>query len=132
MGDKNYKDYAPAVLRWGLAIVLFLFAYNQLTNASQWARLIPEWTSFISSNPETIVYINAIAEIILGLLLLVGLWTRVVAIIIALQLAQITFFVVGGLSSPNGVRDFGLTVAAISIALNGKDKFCLDSKLSRR
>jgi len=131
MNNQKLKDLAPAVLRWGLAIVLFWFAYNQLSNASQWARMIPEWTSIISSNTETIVYINAIVEILLGILLLVGIWTRVVAIIVMLHLAQITFTVVGGFSSPNGIRDFGLTIAALSIALHGKDNYCLDSKLSK-
>jgi len=131
MSNQRLKEIAPAVLRWGLAIVLFWFAYHQLTSASQWARMIPEWTSILFSNPEKVVYLNAVAEIILGILLLIGLWTRIVAIIIALHLAQITFTVVGGLSNPTGIRDFGLTVAAISIALNGSDKFSLDSKLKK-
>ena len=131
MNNQKLKELAPVVLRWGLAIVLFWFAYHQITDAAQWARLIPGWTSSIFSNPETLVYINAVAEIILGILLLIGLWIRVAAVLVTLHLAQITFTVVGGLSSPTGIRDFGLTIAALTVALNGKDKYSLDYKLSK-
>ena len=76
------KKYATLVLRIGLAAVLFWFAINQLISPDDWTKLVPEYLSFIDST--TIIYFNATFELILGITLLAGLFTRVFALLFGL------------------------------------------------
>lgn len=118
------RNFAPAIVRIGVALVLLWFGWQQLTNPSAWVGLIPSWATDISGLPaNTLVTINGTAEIIIGSLLFLGLFTKLVAFISALHLALITY-VVG--YNGIGVRDFGLTMAAFSTFLYGVDSLCLD------
>ncbi|MEK6856700.1 MAG: hypothetical protein AABX49_01665, partial [Nanoarchaeota archaeon] len=65
-------------------------------------------------------------EVVFGLLLLIGLFTKIVSLILALHLLVISFSL--GYNDI-AVRDFILSLATFSIFLNGKDKLCLDKKL---
>jgi uncharacterized membrane protein YphA (DoxX/SURF4 family) len=79
---------------------------------------------------ETWVHINGSMEIVFGLCLLFGFFTQVSALILAAHLAIITLDV--GIFTSIGVRDFGLTIATISIFLNGISNFSLDSYFQKR
>ena len=122
---KDISQYAPIVLRYGLAIVFFWFGFSQLLNPSNFIGYLPQFL-FDSSFAEQLVIANGIFEIIFAIALCVGIYTRIVAGLLALHLLLITFEV--GLLSETGIRDFGLTIAVIAITLNGPDKWCLDSK----
>ncbi len=118
------KNFAPTIVRIGISLVLLWFGSQQLIDAKVWTGLIPNWAVSISGlEAITLVTFNGIFEIIIGSLLLVGLFTRVVALISALHLLLITF-VVG--YNHVGVRDFGLSMAAVSSFLYGADAWCLD------
>ncbi len=70
------------------------------------------------------MHFNGAFEIIFGLCLLLGYFTQVTALFLALHMLDITFTV--GYTSI-GVRDFGLAVATISVFLYGSDMWCLDT-----
>ncbi len=126
--NKNWaekmKSFAPVVVRIGLSLVFLWFGSQQLLNTNAWTSLIPDWIISMSGmSAVTLVYINGVFEVIFASCLLLGLFTRVVSLVLALHLLHITT-VVG--YTGVGVRDFGLTMAMFSIFLNGIDSWSLD------
>lgn len=119
------KEYAPIVLRFGLAAVFFWFGISQIIDPAYFRGYLPTFM-FSLSYAHGIVIANGIVEIILAILLTLGYFTRIVAALLALHLLVITFEV--GLFTETGARDFGLTMAMVAIALHGPDKWCLEKK----
>ena|SRR3990167_2945442 len=111
------------ILRLGLSVVFLWFGFSQLLDGISWVAWVPEWAVSLTHLPPVfIVLANGLFEVVFGTLLAMGLWVRYVALILALHLAVITFDI--GLNEI-GVRDFGLTMAVIALALleNGKNFF---------
>ena len=123
----DMKKYAPIVVRLAIALVFLWFGSNQIMAPGEWFGYLPGFVP--EQSMALFVTVNGIAEIILGLLLVMGLFTRIVALLLALHLLGIIFFV--GYNEI-GVRDFGLMLAAVSIALHGPDAWCLDTRFSRK
>ncbi|MCF7865435.1 MAG: DoxX family protein [Candidatus Pacebacteria bacterium] len=118
------KVIAPTILRIGLALVFLWFGVNQIVNPTAWVAYIPDWVVSLSSlSAETIVYLNAAFEIFFGVALFLGFFTRFVSFFLMLHIFEITYTV--GFDA-TGVRDFGLSVAALVVFLNGADFFTLD------
>lgn len=117
------KDYSIFILRIAIGVVLLWFGFNQLINPSNWTRMIPSYVSFVSLSPEILIYINGVAEIILAILLILGLFTRVSSLLITIHLFHIVTIVGYG---PTGVRDLGLALAALAIFFYGPDNLCLE------
>ena len=143
--NKKWKTYAPVVLRVGLSIVFLWFGITQVINPESFLGYIPEWlypheSSMIHEHPlrmmhnipsiptHTLIMGNGFLEIIFGGLLLIGLWTRISAIVLTFHLMGI---IIGLGYNDIAVRDFGLMAGTITVALYGPDKFCLDKKLRR-
>ncbi len=113
-------------MRLGLGIVVLWFSINQFMDPDSWTRLAPEYLNFINS--ATLIYMNASLEIIIGILLILGLFTRIVALIFSLHLIPIIISLGYG---PTAVRDFGLLMASLSLALSGSNYLSLDSKFKQ-
>ena len=111
------QKWAPVVVRIGMSLVFLWFGTQQLLNPEQWIGFVPPLASSIAPL-NTIVLVNGLTEVILGLALIVGFQVRIASLLLAIHLFGITFFM--GLT-PVGVRDFGLSVATLSIFLHGKD-----------
>ena len=120
------KDYSVFIVRIGLALVLLWFGIDEILNPEDWFGYVP---SYISSNLpfslDFFISLNGIFEIIIGVFLLIGLYTRIIAFIAALHLLSITIAV--GYNEI-GVRDFGLTMMAISLIFSGAGVLSLDNK----
>ena len=123
----DMKKYAPIVVRLAIALVFLWFGSNQIMAPGEWFGYLPGFVP--EQSMAMFVTFNGIGEIILGLLLVMGLFTRIVALLLALHLLGIIFFV--GYNEI-GVRDFGLMLAALSIALQGHDSWCFDARFSRK
>ncbi len=123
----DMKKYAPIVVRLAIALVFLWFGSNQIMAPGEWFGYLPGFVP--EQSMAMFVTFNGIGEIILGLLLVMGLFTRIVALLLALHLLGIIFFV--GYNEI-GVRDFGLMLAALSIALHGHDSWCFDARFSRK
>jgi uncharacterized membrane protein YphA (DoxX/SURF4 family) len=127
---EKMREFAPLVLRVGIALVFLWFGTDQLMNPENWSGTIPQSVVDMSGmSAETIVYLNGGFEVIFCLALLVGLFTRIAALLLALHLMSI-LFVVG--YNHIGVRDFGLMMATLSIFLHGPDSYSLDSYIARK
>lgn len=120
----KYKNFAPALLRLGLAMVFIWFGANQLLDQTMWVKLIPEQiVSMTGLSPEAIVIANGVFEILMAVLLSFGIWIRLVAILLSVHLLMI----IGDLGlTAIGVRDVGLLLAMLSVFLYGSDDYSYD------
>ena len=118
-------EYAPVVLRFGLAYLFLWFGISQVTSPESWISWVPEWGNAIFGlSAVKVVLINGWFEVIGGALLALGLWTRAAALLLSLHLFFIAYEV--GYNDI-GVRDFVLAVSSLAVSLFGPSKFSLDN-----
>ncbi len=110
---ENKSTWAPVILRIGLGAVFLWFGWSALTSTDMWIRLVPAWVSFIGT-PEALVKAHGVFEIVFGLLLILGVYGRLVAAILMFNLLHTVFLV----SGPTMIRDIGLTIALLSLVFN--------------
>lgn len=109
-----------------MSLVILWFGIQQFINTANWLGYIPDSIVAITHlSRETIVYFNGAAELLLGTLLLFGIWTRWVAFLLALHLLDIMYTVGYG---EIAVRDFGLALATFTVFMNGPDLLSYDNK----
>ena len=124
------KEVAPMVLRIAISLVFLWFGTQQLINTQAWLSFVPDFAISTSGmSAITLVHFNGVFEVLFGLSLLVGFYTRASALVLGLHLIGISLSL--GLSAI-AIRDFGLACASISVFLYGMDGICLDYKLSTR
>ncbi|QQG37695.1 MAG: DoxX family protein [Candidatus Kaiserbacteria bacterium] len=125
----DLSRFALPLLRFGLVALFLWFGISQVLDPAAWSAWVPQWpTDLTGLSAETIVFLNGSFEVVFGALLALGLFTRVVAVLLSLHLLFIAYEV--GYNDV-GVRDFTLAIATISIALFGADQFSLDRKWNR-
>src|SRR3989344_969839 len=128
------KDYSIFIVRMSLALVLLWFGISQLINPESFLGYIPQWMhehplQLMHNIPKPSVHVvltfNGIADTLLGLLLLMGFYTRLTAFIAALHLLSIAFSL--GYNDI-AIRDFGLSLMALSVVFSGAGILSLDNK----
>lgn len=108
------QEFGVHLLRLGIAAVFLWFGFSQLLNSLSWVAIVPEWAvNLLHIPPAMIVLGNGIFEVILGSLLAMGFFVRIVACILALHLIPIAFDF--GLVA-TGIRDFGLIIASLALS----------------
>jgi len=123
---ERLAGYAPAVLRLGLAAVYAWFGVSQLTNPNAWTGLVPGWATALSGlNTLTIVHLNGWFELLAALAIGIGVYVRPIAALLFLHLVVITTHL--GLNAI-GVRDFGLSISTLAVALFDTDRYCFSFK----
>ena len=119
MKISRYK-FGVYLLRYGLAGVFLWFGFSQLMNSLIWVSVVPEWASnLLHIPPAMIVLGNGLMEVILGSLLAMGFFVRIISLILALHLLPIAMefgFVA------TGIRDFGLSIASLALSFMYFDK----------
>lgn len=121
---QKLQQYAPTILRIGLALVFLWFGMNQIMDPAAWFGFVPQSASTITGlSIANLVFLNGLFEIVAGTALLFGLFTRVAAFLLFLHILDIAFIV--GLDSI-GIRDLGLSVATFVVFANGMDAVTLD------
>ena len=134
------KEYSVPIARIGMAFVFLWFGLSQLYDPQSFTGYLPQWilpgqmgmmhsvmammynTNFQVS---TFVLFNGIFDSVLGFLLLIGFFTRVVALIAALHLLFIAFSL--GYNDI-AIRDVGLALMALSLVFSGAGKLSFDAK----
>ncbi|MDP3882341.1 MAG: DoxX family protein [Nanoarchaeota archaeon] len=124
---EKLERLSKPVLRISMGIVFLWFGSQQLTNPERWTGFVPAFASFFGS-PYNLVLGNAIFELIFGAFLILGLYTRLSAVLLSLHLFGIAFSI--GMT-PVGIRDLGLALATLVIFLGGKDQYSLDNKFEK-
>jgi uncharacterized membrane protein YphA (DoxX/SURF4 family) len=127
MNTSRLHVYAAPVLRIGMSLVFLWFGTQQLLHAADWTGFIPEFVvNMLPVSAETFVLGNGLMEVVFGIALILGIFTRPVAFILAIHMFGIALSL--GWSAI-GIRDFGLTVATTAIFLYGADYWTLDRKI---
>jgi uncharacterized membrane protein YphA (DoxX/SURF4 family) len=111
------------ILRVGIGAVIIWFALQQLSNPSSWVFYLPDFTKNLPVSQIGFIYLNVWFELTFGTLMIVGFYTRIVAFFLALHMLGIVYTI--GYNE-TGVRDFGLSIALISISLYGASGWSLD------
>jgi uncharacterized membrane protein YphA (DoxX/SURF4 family) len=125
----SLETYAPAVLRIGMAAVILWFSAQQFLHTQEWTAYVPDSAVAMTHlSAVSLVYFNAVFELVFGVMLLIGWQTRIAAILLSLHLLDIMYVVGYG---EIGVRDFGLAVATFVVFMNGPDILCLQQKKER-
>ena len=125
MSLEYLEKYASPLIRITMSLVFLYFGYRQITDPVTWTGFVPSGVLIFGITAYQAVIMNALLELSFGFLLLIGLYTRFVAFILALHLFGIAFSI--GLNDL-GIRDFGLAFATLSVFLRGSDEWCLDQK----
>ena len=120
--------FSPVFLRYSMAFLFIWFGTNQLLHASLWVAWLPSWVSSLPIQATSFIYLNGVFETIFGILLALGLFTRLSALLLSLHLFGIAFTI--GYNDI-GVRDFCLALATMAVAFYGSDMWSYDKKLRR-
>ena len=125
------KLYEPIfVLRAGLALIFLYFGIDKFVNPLMWIPWIPKFVlKSVALSDFTLIYLQGVILCVLGVFLLLGLFTRIAAGISAFVMLIIVIAV--GFNDL-GVRDSALGVMALSLALAKKHVFSLDEFLNKR
>ena len=124
MLDK-YKSYAPIVVRISLSLVFLWFGLNQVFDTSSWLGWLPSWAPSFPIPPFWIIFVNGIFEVVLGLFLLAGKWTKIVSLLLSIHL----FFIAINVGYNDiSIRDLGLAIATFSVFLHGPDAWCWEKR----
>jgi uncharacterized membrane protein YphA (DoxX/SURF4 family) len=115
-------EYAPFVLRVALAAVVIWFGAQQLMEPDAWVSWVPAWADIFGMTQGTLIFINGSFEVVAGALLFAGVFTRAVAFFLFVHMA-ILVWEFG--ATPVGVRDFGLAMGLLTLALDDRRKWTL-------
>lgn len=122
------SETAPTIVRLSISLVVLWFGINQVINPEKFMGYLPSFLLMLDY-AKNLVLFNGIFEIIFGTLLLIGLFVRPVALILAVHLLSITLNL--GYNDI-AVRDFGLTLITIAVFLGGADKWSLDYQREKK
>ena len=126
----NTERFALPVLRFGLVALFLWFGFSQVINSAEWVSWVPVWpTALTGLSAETLVFLNGGFEVILGILLAAGFYTRLAALLLSFHLLLIAYEL--GYNDI-GVRDFALAVATLSLSMFQPDRFTLDKRWNRQ
>ncbi|MCX6753103.1 MAG: DoxX family membrane protein [Candidatus Nomurabacteria bacterium] len=115
-----------AVLRYGMSFVILWFSIQQFLHANIWTAYVPDSAVAMTHlSAITLVYFNAVFELVFGIMLVLGWQTRLAALLLSLHLFDIMYVVGYG---EIGIRDLGLAIATFVIFMNGADYLCYQTK----
>ena len=126
--DPRSQASVATVLRLGLGIVFLVFGLWKATAPVQWVIFLPNWVAGMVADSDSIDALGTLrmmgfVEAVLGLQLLIGLFTKLTAAVCTALLAGIIFHV--GLDQV-GIRDLGLLFAAVALSISGGGPWSLD------
>ena len=125
----NKNALGLLLLRIGLGEVFLWFGVDKFFHPFPWSQYIPPWfTSLLPMKAFTFIYLMGVFESIVGLLVLLGLFTRLASVLSALLLLGI----IGSLGyNEIMVRDAGLFFLALGISMLGAGEWSLDQKMRK-
>ena len=122
----TYREVAFDLLRMYLGLGLFVRGVLFLYDASAFTALLP--TSFGTETAQVLLWVVAFVHIIGGLLMAVGLWTRLAALAQVPILAGAVFVSLGGLFSADQSFEFSSLVLflLVLVFVHGSGRWSVD------
>ncbi|MEI7709619.1 MAG: DoxX family protein [bacterium] len=127
--NSKLQKISLVVLRVGIGAVIVWFGSQQLMDPAPWTSYLPDFTKILPISQITFIYLNGWFEITFGALMILGFYTRIVALFLALHMFGI---VVSVGYNATGIRDVGIATALASIALYGESAWSLDKFFTKR
>ncbi len=121
---RQYTGYAESVFRVGLGLVMLAAGLHQLYRPSVWASYVaPVFADIMSGvgvSPTLFMQVNGLAEFVLGVALLAGVYTTIAASLATLGLASIIVNLL--ITGPAAyvdiiIRDIGILFLGIGVTL---------------
>jgi len=119
------NKYGLLLLRIGLGGVFLWFGIDKFIHPDIWVNYIPQWFPMLIP-VGTFILLMGIVESLIGFFVLIGFYTRTAAAIAALMLIPI---IVSLGYNEISVRDFGLLMLAVGIAVLGAGDFSMDAQI---
>ena len=127
---KKREDLCLLFFRIGLGGVFLYFGIDKFFRPLPWTKWIPEWFSaLLPIDLFTFIYILGVVETIIGLMVLIGFFTRSASAVAA---AFLIFLIASFGFNEIMIRDFGLMFLALGLAIIGPGCYSLDEKLKKR
>ena len=130
---RRLQNAGMVLLRIGTGVVFLWFGVAQLRDPDFGGAYLPEFVYKIGEQLGIIEFerlftvIHGSIEVALASALIVGLFTRVAALLLALQLAAIVVTVYMLAGSAIAIRDCGVLIATLVVFMNGPDHMSADS-----
>ena len=118
------------VIRIGLALVFLFFGIDKFINPFIWIGWVPKWLlALLPISQYAFIYTQGAFQVILGIILLLGFFTRIAAIVAAIFMAAVVFTV--GFNDL-GIRDTAIFSMALALALSKNYPLSLDSYIHKK
>ena len=137
MKVRNLLDPVPIWLPQGMALIrmilggLVVYHGQEVFNSELMSGYIT-WDTFKNPYGKFMVYLGKSSELLAGLLLLLGLFTRVGALFLMGTLTYVTFFVGNGKFWYEDQHPFMFVLLGLVFFLHGPGSWSLDEFISRR
>lgn len=126
----NYADWSILFIRLGVGIIFLVHGLGKLFNIGPVALGIPGTTEFFASlgipSPLFFAWLVALVESLGGLFIILGLFTRISALLVAIDIgvAILLVHLPKGFSASNGGYEFVLLLflGAVSLVFSGAGK----------
>ncbi len=110
------SPYSHIILRIGLGFVFIWFGWSSITETEKWIALVPAWAIDILAPANILVIGHGIFEVVFGLLLVFGIFARLTATLLLLNLLHTITLI----SGPTQIRDIGLAFALLALVVHKK------------
>ena len=130
----EFDEWAPTVLRVGLGIVFLVYGTGKLFNVGPQAVGVTGFAGFLQSlgvpAPGVFAWVVALVEFLGGLALLLGVLTRVFAILIGIDMvfAMVLWHLPKGWDYQSGGFEYPLVLffGMVTLSLSGPGRLALD------
>ncbi len=117
----------PLILRLAVGLPFFLLGIDQLLHPQQWIGYLAPWAeNLFGVTPLQFFFVNCIFGTSLGVLFILGIFTRYCAIIATLHLIGVMLNL--GYTEI-AIRDLGILLSAVALACVKKQNYSFDSFL---
>lgn len=128
---ERLKSLALLLLRIAIGAIFIYHGYPKLTHAAQWVGNFDRM-----GFPGYVAYVAGVLETFGGAVLIAGVFTRIAALLLAIEMAVAVLKVHGLISNPANVHNYEfpltLCVSAFVLATVGPGMFSIDQALFER
>lgn len=131
-----YSDYGVLILRVVMGVIFIAHGYPKLfgkKEKGQGLKIFADWLASMKFPAAWfLAFIAAVVEFVGGILLIVGLFTQITAVLIALEMVVTSFVQVSKMSKTlfGGFElDIILLAAAIALIFLAGDSFSIDTRI---
>lgn len=130
----KYEKYRALILRIFLGFTVLFWGYEKITLEKLVGGYTMDYGPFMLIDVNLFVSITGWTQVLMGILLFLGLFTRLNAAIMVLM--GLTTIIIPGLivmkDVPHFAYAFALTGAALALLIEGAGRYSLDQKLWAR